>query len=537
MAEQLTVALRADIRNLLKNLDLTEKALLGVEDQAERTADATQTIGAVAAPQAARGFNQVTKSAGNANPTLLEFNRVIQDAPFGIQGVANNITQLTQNFGTLSQQSGGAVNALKALGSAFAGPAGILFAVSAVTSLLVTFGDELFKSTNRAKELKDELEKVNESFSAELGLNEAIAEGLALQGQSTVQINRDRTAILQNQLLSVQAILAENEALLATLRTQRENVTLWEGFVGLLETGVQNSLTTIRRDLSNIAAIAGVLATGLADATGLQEELARFAGDTTQATEAEQEALDQNRRIRTQIQEISNSILQIEKDITAEIQTQTRARQEALNTSATGLTEVKTGVTGITTEDPLTTRFNDVSEAQAQFLADLVEFNEAATQILDQGFANTISSIANNIGTAIATGGNVLQALGGGLLSGVGDIMQQLGKQALLIGKTMLAIKFSFKNPFAAIAAGAALIAAGALFKGAAGTVGQIGTGATSGGTSGGSTFSGGATPTGGGASFDGGRVVFEIAGDKLLGVLSRVSTRNQRIGGGNVIG
>ncbi len=530
MAE-LSVKLTADVRRLLDALELTEDQLKRVTIFADEAGESTENLGNRAAPRAARGFQQIGKATANANPTLLEFNRVIQDAPFGIQGVANNITQLTQNFGTLSQQSGGAVAALRALGSAFAGPAGILFAVSAVTSLLVTFGDRLTGTTDKVKELKEELEKVNESFSAELGLNEAIAEGLELQGKSTAQINRDRITILKNQITSVQAILAQNEALLTSLRIQRENVTLWEGFVGLLETGVQNSLTTIRRDLTFLAGLAGVILERTAEETGLRETLAQFAGDTTKATEEEQAAINQNTRLLTQIQELRNSILETEQAITEQVQAQTRARQESLAIAAQGLQPITAGITGIETTSPLTTAFNDISAAQAQFLADLETFNQASSQILSQGFANTIAAISSNIGAAIATGGNVLGALGGGLLAGVGDIMQQLGKQALLIGKTMLAIKFSFKSPFGAIAAGAALIAAGALFKGAAGSVGQIGSGATtSGGSAGG--FSGGIAPTASAGAGDG-RVVFEIEGTKLVGVLSRTLTRNQRLGAG----
>ncbi len=530
MAE-LSVKLTADVRRLLEALELTEDQLKRVSIFADQAGESTENLGNRAAPRAARGFQQIGRATANANPTLLEFNRVIQDAPFGIQGVANNLTQLTQNFGTLSQQSGGAVAALRALGSAFAGPAGILFAVSAVTSLLVTFGDRLTGTTDKAKELKKELEKVNESFSAELGLNEAIAEGLELQGKSTAQINRDRITILNNQISSVQAILAQNEALLTQARIQQETVTLWEGLSGFLQQGFQNAIDTIVRDLSFAASIMGVLAERTADATGLTERLAVFAKENADENQKIVELTTQNNQLLTQIQNIRNNILEIEKGITAEKEAQNRASLEQIGLSIQPAGLAPVGDSTISTEAPLTTAFNDISEAQAQFLADLETFNEQANQILTEGFTNTIGNIAAGIGNAIATGGNIFNAIGGALLSSVGDIMQQLGKQALLIGKTMLAIKFSFKNPFGAIAAGAALIAAGALFKGAAGSVGQIGSGATtSGGSAGG--FSGGIAPTASAGAGDS-RVVFEIEGPKLVGVLSRTLTRNQRLGAG----
>jgi hypothetical protein len=100
-----------------------------------------------------KGMGQVGKSTANATPTVIEFSRVIQDAPYGIQGVANNIQQLTTNFGYLKKSAGGTIPALKAIGSSFLGPAGIVFAVSTITSLLVTYGDELLSSAGSTNKL------------------------------------------------------------------------------------------------------------------------------------------------------------------------------------------------------------------------------------------------------------------------------------------------------------------------------------------------------------------------------------------------
>lgn len=102
-----------------------------------------------------KGMTSFGKSTANATPTVIEFSRVIQDAPYGIQGVANNIQQLTANFGYLKTQAGGTVPALKAFAGSFLGPAGIVFAVSTITSLLITFGDELLSSTSSTKKLAE----------------------------------------------------------------------------------------------------------------------------------------------------------------------------------------------------------------------------------------------------------------------------------------------------------------------------------------------------------------------------------------------
>ena len=74
-------------------------------------------------------------------PALTSFSQVVQDAPFGIRGVANNIQQLTMQMGHLSTNAGGVKNALKSMVGALAGPAGILLAVSLVTTLMISFGE------------------------------------------------------------------------------------------------------------------------------------------------------------------------------------------------------------------------------------------------------------------------------------------------------------------------------------------------------------------------------------------------------------
>jgi len=132
---QLEVQLTADIKRLKSQLRSAQAEL-------KRTGKVADQANA----RVGRSFTRAGKGAVNATPALQEFSRVIQDAPFGIQGVANNVQQLTANFGNLSRSAGGTLPALRAMLGALSGPTGILLAVSTVTSLLVVFGDELFRS-------------------------------------------------------------------------------------------------------------------------------------------------------------------------------------------------------------------------------------------------------------------------------------------------------------------------------------------------------------------------------------------------------
>ena len=121
--------------------------------------------------RATAGFN---RTSSNATNTMMEFSRVVQDAPYGIRGVANNIQQLVGNFGYLSKASGGASNAFKAMASSLMGPAGILLAVSLVTSLLVQYGDALLKSISGTEDAKVANDRLNDALREQLGLRKLL---------------------------------------------------------------------------------------------------------------------------------------------------------------------------------------------------------------------------------------------------------------------------------------------------------------------------------------------------------------------------
>lgn len=176
-------------------------------------------------------FKGMQKGAANAAPTLQEFSRVIQDAPYGIQGVGNNITQLVSQFGYLQKSAGGTKQAMKALIGSFAGPAGILFAVSTAVSLLTVYGDSLFKTTNSTKALQEQQDLLNESFDFELSLNKEVTKNLELQGKSVKNSLNDRKEILRNQLRGVDALLKQQIALLNLQKIENKTTSNWEALV------------------------------------------------------------------------------------------------------------------------------------------------------------------------------------------------------------------------------------------------------------------------------------------------------------------
>ena len=176
MAE-LSVGIGANIDNLEKNLKKGEKDLIHFGKTGEKVGKGFSKFGGAAA-KGAKGMDKLGKSTANAVPATQEFSRIIQDAPFGIQGVANNITQLTDQFGNLTRKTGSSGAALKLMIGTLTGPAGILLAVSAVTSLWVAYSKEigeLFGKQNRLKDaFKDSREEIGSNISKLTQLTSAI---------------------------------------------------------------------------------------------------------------------------------------------------------------------------------------------------------------------------------------------------------------------------------------------------------------------------------------------------------------------------
>ena len=103
--------------------------------------------------------NQVLAGAsGGATSAVLELGRVVQDAPYGIRGMANNITQLASQMAFATKSAGSFKGALKDMGKAMIGPLGIVFAISIVVSLLDGFFGGMKKSTEGVNEFNDSLE-------------------------------------------------------------------------------------------------------------------------------------------------------------------------------------------------------------------------------------------------------------------------------------------------------------------------------------------------------------------------------------------
>jgi hypothetical protein len=169
----------------------------------------------------------------------------------------------------------------------------------------------------------------------------------------------------------------------------------------------------------------------------------------------------------------------------------------------------------------------------------LADFNKNASELIENSIAQTFGNLGTAIGQALATGGNVLTAIGqtilqslSGFLSDMGGMLIKYGTLAVLKGKLDLAILTG--GPIA-IGAGLAAIGLGVALKAAGGALGAVAnknrntdnrsvpTPQTSAAIS--------TSAAGSAQDFGGGRVVFEISGTNLIGVLNRAGAKLTRFG------
>tara|TARA_R110000772_G_scaffold37589_3_gene89199 strand:- start:8779 stop:10479 length:1701 start_codon:yes stop_codon:yes gene_type:complete len=181
-------------------------------------------------------------------------------------------------------------------------------------------------------------------------------------------------------------------------------------------------------------------------------------------------------------------------------------------------------------------------DATDEALNQLTQFQEDLNSLLSaETLAEGLSSIGEGIGEALGSGSNVLKAASQEILNVFAGFIGKLGKMLIKYGAIAVAkgtVDKAFATGIGSVAAGVAAIALGTALTAASSSFGNIAGGGDSGG--GASVSAGGGTTTtfsgsGSGGDFNG-RVVFEIAGDKLIGVLNNTSLGGLRVGDNELI-
>ena len=512
-----------------------------------------------------QGMKNLRGQTINGNSAMTAFSRTIQDAPFGIMGVSNNITNLTEQFGYLKNKTGSAGGALKAMLRDMKGFGGITLAISIATSLMLVFGDTLFKTKDKTKELKEEQEKLTKALKDYEDQLDEVNKSRLIGGRAAAS-ELTSLMLLRNQTLNTTRALDHRKKALKELQK------LYPSYFKHLSTDIKDQrelgfafekLESKIKDHNKAKAAQGLMSKNQRALTILEikkeEELAKLRKVNPKDLSARhlaEEAFEKSLKEVNKLLEENTRLSKIVRNAGGVVPLDfSIEKKEKVKEIFVGFKEVykkeKEDFQELIETDPIV--LADIAEGQtvdwaayfnqkkleeeAILLKErLARFSEDLNNMMDMSKLSSLSNFGSAIGNAIGRGQNVIQAAGASLLGSLGDIMVKYGKLILAFGIASEALKKAMENPFgggiAAVVAGVALIAIGSAIKGAASSAssGGGGGGRSSSNTStfspsGGSSFSG---SSGGGMQ----NVVFEIQGTKLVGVLSNTLARNRNLGG-----
>lgn len=507
-------------------------------------------------------FKQQTANGSNA---LLQFSRIAQDAPFGIIGIGNNLTATAEAFSALKNQAGSTGGALKALGASLAGSGGILLGVSLLTTGLtylsqsgITLGDILEKLTGNTTAYGIALKSAFEAAYQDKGVLGAIENVNELKVQVDLAkkgfIDKEKVVKNYNETMGKttgivkdldgveQQLVKNGEAYIQmTLFKAVASAAQAEAAKGLIDAEKnQNKGTT--KFISTLD-IAKETVRGLTNVWTVFDSANRL---VTAGEKNKKEAINEtNKAINANIaiaKKYTQAAAEIAKANNFNFFGDNKEAPKTFNTPQVqpiqgqlqplGTVNVKGAQLAATQIKGLA---NTIRTETALLEIALQEFNDKASALINGAIADTFAGLGEAIGNALASGGSVFETIGASLLSSLGSLLVQMGKMAIQVGVGLLGIKAALKslNPAAAIGAGVALVALGSFFSAKSRSISNsIGGGGVSGSSGGGannSSFTSGSFTSRGDGS---GTVVFEIAGQKLVGVLSNTLNANRRLGG-----
>jgi hypothetical protein len=204
------------ITEVEKELDSARKAIKGAlgddlvkgnqyVQQLEQSLKDLKATG-VQIPGAAKAANEIKNippAAQKAQNTLTGLSGVVRDLPFGFIAIQNNLPILVDQFSALSKTTGGVGGALKELGGALIGPAGIAFAFGAVVSVITALVQKYGSISSAISEVlvlqksqKDLTNELNTSIGKTVG--EAQAEITTLNNLTNILTNTNSTLNQRN---------------------------------------------------------------------------------------------------------------------------------------------------------------------------------------------------------------------------------------------------------------------------------------------------------------------------------------------------
>jgi len=198
-------------------------------------------------------LNSQTKSSGAATASVMELGRVISDAPYGIRGVANNLTQLGSLFTSTAKQAGGFTGAIKLMLKQMMGPMGLLL----IFTTVIAYFDYM---SQQSKELKKDMNGLAAVF-GEQTTKLLILKQTLNDTSISLEAKTELIRLAKEEFEDLDLELAENERL-----TQNANIALDAYTLSLLKNAKAKAIAQLIQKEMNIQLEAE--ATAVADHVG-----------------------------------------------------------------------------------------------------------------------------------------------------------------------------------------------------------------------------------------------------------------------------
>jgi hypothetical protein len=174
-----------------------------------------------------KGMQGASMASGSASASVMEMGRAISDSNYGIQGMANNLSQLASNLVYTTRAAGGLKAGMRDLWAAMMGPLGILIAIQSVIAIWEGYSMKARQVEEDNANLKVNIEglvkTLDDLYVSQEGVNERVEtyiglarEKLALdilnkkKDEETSRLEKERISIKDN-LNDAQGTLTLNQ--------------------------------------------------------------------------------------------------------------------------------------------------------------------------------------------------------------------------------------------------------------------------------------------------------------------------------------
>jgi len=458
--EQLKFIIGADTSQFNAELQKAENELKQFQAALKKTTDINELDvlngKIIKTQQTIAGLNNsmksVAPSTNKATQSITDLSRIVQDAPFGFLGIANNINPLVESFSRLKEESGSVGGALKSLVSGIAGGGGLGLAFAAVTSAISFAQIGLSMWSRGSKEAK----KDSEEFSNQLEYTKKSLKDVTDELQNFINV-ADSAARLND--INIQARF-DDKGTQDVLTRQAKFITISEQLIAAekaLETAKQNRLNLTQEEGQSekdyqdaVKTSSEVVSKAIAEVSRLTQARAEQAAANRLATiEERRAAAERLKALPAFERELKFKPVKVEKIIISDKKIQAEIEKGLAKITAPLIVEVP------------------------------IEFMPAKNFELSQDKVDQLNAVFQSAAENIAVGfGETLGAALSGQAS-IGDffkgVFQEVGSAMIAFGKLMIKFaiqveaikKFVLANPVIAIAGAVALIALGSLIKNA----------------------------------------------------------------------